>query len=234
MWVLFGLLPPVIVIGLIIAVIVTVVRTRSAGGMTFPSIMLGYVYAAIFVSVFLVAAGGALLLKAGLAEGVGRDFAYRTDVEKRFSPGNQPPVMVDPSDNAIRNDVATGITLAFVGSALFAIHGIAAIGLRRRRAPGLRQISRTYNLLGLAGSTIIFLAGSGASVYETLRRYVLDTGKFDPWNYPRPGGAIGVAIAFLPVACWFAWRVWQEFAEEVGGNKPDGTPTKHDVRAAVD
>jgi len=234
MWVLYGILPPVIVIGLIIAVIVTVVQGRSTGGMTFPGIMLGYVYAAMFVSVFLFAAGASLLLKVGLAEAAGRDFAYRTEVEERFYPDDRLATMVDPSDEAIPNDIATGITLVFVGSALFAIHGTAAAGLRRRRAPGLRQIARTYNLLGLAGSTILFLAGSGAAVYNTLRRYVLDPDKFDPWTYPRPGGAIGVAVIFLPVALWFAWRVWQEFAEEVGGADKSGTaPTKEDVGAAV-
>ncbi len=221
MWVLFGLLPPVIIIGIIIAAIVTVVRARSTGGITFPGIMLGYVYAAMFVSVFLFAAGGALLLKAGLAQVAGRDFAYNTN-EERFYPSGS--AVVDPSDQDIRNDVAIGITLVFVGAALFGIHGVASIGLRKRRVPGIRQISRTYNLLGLAGSTIVFLAGSGAAVYEVLRRYVVKSGNLDPWNFPRPGGAIGVAIVFLPLALWFAWRVWQEFAEEGGGSAPDETP----------
>lgn len=225
MWFLWGVLTPVIVIGLIIAAIVTVVRGRSTGGMTFPGIMLGYVYAAMFVSVFLFAAGASLLLKVGLAEAAGRDFAYNTVVTSY--------ARVDPSDEAIRNDIATGITLVFIGCALFAIHGTAATGLRRRRAPGLRQIARTYNLLGLAGSTIVFLAGSATAVYETLRRYVLNY-KFESWNYPRPGGAIGVAAIFLAVALWFAWRVWQEFAEEVRGADTPGTvPTNQDLGAAV-
>jgi len=231
MWVLYGLLPPVVVIGLIIAAIVTIVRARSTGGITFPGIMLGYVYAAMFVSLFLLAAGGALLLKAGLSEVAGRDFAYNTETENRYYPSGS--VRVDPSDQAIRNDVAIGITLAFVGSALFAIHGVAAVGMRRRRIPGVRQISRTYNLIGLAASTIAFLAGGGAAIYETLRRYILNADNFDPWNYPRPGGAIGVAVVFLPLALWFAWRVWQEFAEEGGGGGADKAPTQQDAPVAV-
>jgi hypothetical protein len=222
MWVLYGLLPPVIVIGLIIAAVVIVLRTRSAGGMTFPGVLLGYVHAALFISVFLFAAGGALLVKAGLAQAAGLDFAYNTE-EERYYPDNTGPTVIDPSDEEFRNNIAIGITLVFIGGALFAIHGVAAVALRRRDAPGQRLISRTFNVLGLAASTIAFLAGSGAAVYETLRRYVLETDAIEPWNYPRPGGALGVTIVFFPLALWFAWRVWQEFAAE--GNQTDASPT---------
>jgi hypothetical protein len=106
------------------------------------------------------------------------------------------------------------------------------MGLRRRRVPGIRQISRTYNLLGLAGSTIVFLGGSGSAVYESLRRFVLKSNNYDPWNYPRPGAPIAIAVVFLPLALWFAWRVWQEFGEEGDGSAPDGTP-KEDVAVAA-
>ncbi|HUS82325.1 MAG TPA: hypothetical protein VM013_03595 [Dehalococcoidia bacterium] len=213
MWVLYGLLPPVIVIGLIIAAVVFAVRARSTGGITFPGVLLAYVYAALFVSVFMVAAGGALLVKAGLAQAAGRDFAYNTG-EERYHRADDGSMLVDPSDEAIRNDVATGITLLFIAGTLFAIHGVAAMALRRRNAQGQRLISRSYNVLGLAAATIAFLGGGGAAVYETLRRYVLETDTFESWDYPRPGGAIGVAVVFLPLALWFAWRVWQEFAAE--------------------
>jgi len=222
MWVLYGLLPPVVVIGLIIAAVVIVLRTRSAGGITFPGVLLAYVYAALFVSVFLFAAGGGLLVKAGLAQAAGLDFAYNTE-EERYDPHSSGPTLVDPSDEQFQNNIAIGITLVFIGGALFAIHGIAAVALRRRDAPGQRLLSRTFNVLGLAASTIAFLAGSGAAVYETLRRYVLETDNVDPWNYPRPGGALGVTIVFFPLALWFAWRVWQEFAAE--GSQTDASPT---------
>jgi hypothetical protein len=204
-------------------------RTRSAGGITFPGVLLGYVHAALFVSVFLFAAGGALLVKAGLAQAAGLDFAYNTE-EERYDPYSSGPTLVDPSDEQFRNDVAVGITLVFIGGALFAIHGVAAVALRRRGAPGQRLISRIFNVLGLAASTIVFLAGSGAAVYETLRRYALETDNIDPWNYPRPGGAIGVTVVFFPLALWFAWRVWQEFVAE--GSEPDGAPTQETAGVA--
>jgi len=229
MWVLYGLLPPVIVIGLIIAAVVIALRARSTGGITFPGVLLGYVHAALFISVFLFAAGGALLVKAGLAQAAGLDFAYNTE-EERYYPDSTGPTVIDPSDEAFRNNVAIGITLVFIGGALFAIHGIAAVALRRRNAQGQRLVSRTYNVLGLAVSTIAFLAGAGAAVYETLRRYVLESDTVDPWNYPRPGGAIGVTVVFFPLALWFAWRVWQEFAAE--GSEPDGAPTQETTGVA--
>jgi len=216
MRVLFGVLIPLFVIAIVVAAIVVAIRFRAGENrVTFPGILLAYVYTAMFISIILVATAGALLLKPALGGIIGTDFSYNNEPEERYYPRGE-ETWVNPADDAIRNDVAGGVTLVFVGLALFAAHGVGAVALRRRHAPGERLISRAYNLLGLAAASISFLAGGGVAVNELLRRYALDTGEPHSWDWttPRPGGALATAIVFLPLALWFGWRVWQEFALE--------------------
>jgi hypothetical protein len=240
MWVL-GILLPVLLIGLIVAAVVAFMRSRAVegGGITFSAVLVGYVALAMLIAVFLVAAGGALLIKAGLSGAVGRDFSYDITLEPRYPPYEQPyspeptptaepgyqakpvyPVYpepeawVDPSDNALRNDIAAGVTLVFLGLALFAVHGTAAVVLRRRGAPGTHFVSRVYNLLGLAGASIAFLASGGTALHGVIRRYALETDKLSSWEMPHPGETLAFAVVFLPLSLWFGWRVWQEFARE--------------------
>ena len=198
MWVLYGILPPIFVIGIIVAAVVAVMRVRAGDGrgITFSGVLLAYVYAAMLISVFLTASGSALLIKSGLSEAVERDFSY--EVERYGDP--------------LRDDIAAGVTLVFVGLTLFAVHAVGGVLLRRRRAQGERFVSRAYNLLGLAGATLGFLIAAGTALYDTLRRYVLSTENLRSWEFPRPGEPIAVAVVFLPLVLWFGWRVWQEFA----------------------
>ena len=227
MWVL-GILLPVLVIGLIIAAAVAFMRSRAVegGGITFSAVLVGYVALAMLVSVFLLAAGGALLIKTAFSGAVGRDFSYDITLEPRYppyeepyfpesgKPAPEPESWVDPSDNARRDDIAAGVTLVFLGPTLFAVHGAAAVALRRRGAQGVHFVSRVYNLLGLAGASIAFLASGGAALHGVIRRYVLETENLDARELPHPGDPLALAVVFLPLALWFGWRVWQEFALE--------------------
>lgn len=235
MWVVYGLLPPLVFLALIVAAVIAIVRGRGPEGwnIQFSGVLSAYAALVMLVSVFLVAAGAGALLKAGLAQAFGRDFSYDTTpypqyreipVEPEATPSSsdatppepaqtgQPQRWVDPSDDAIRDDVATGITLAFVGAVLFAVHAVVAAALRRRRAQGERFIARAYNLLGLATATIGFLALAAMALNDIVRRYVLDGADLEPWQVRHPGEHLGFAIVFLPLALWFGWRVWQEFA----------------------
>ena len=212
-----GILVPLFVVGLIVTAAVAVMRARAGNGhgITFPVILLAYVSTAMFISIFLVAVGSALLIKPALGGIIGTDFSYNNEPGEQYMPSGG-KTWVNPSDDAIRNDIAVGVTLVFVGVTLFAIHGVAAAVLRRRQAQGEQLISRAYNLLGLAMASIGFLGGGGSAVHDVLRRYVLDTGGPHSWEWetPHPGGALATAIVFLPLALWFGWRVWQEFALE--------------------
>jgi hypothetical protein len=212
----------------IVAADVVIMRGRAAegGGITFSGVLVGYVALAMLVSVFLLAGGTALLIKTGFSAAVGRDFSYSTALEPRYSPyepfyppesgkaAPEPESWVDPSDNNRRDDIASGVTLVFQGSTLFAIHGVMAAVLRRRRAQGTHLATRAYNLLGLAAASVAFLALGGAALYGIVRRYALETQNLDAGELPHPGDPLAYAIVFLPLALWFGWRVWQEFALE--------------------
>lgn len=240
MWVLYGLLPPLVLLTLIVGAVIAIVRGRGAAGwnIQFSGVLAAYAALVMLVSVFLVAAGLGALFKAGLAEAIGRDFSYDTTPYPQYrdapvepapapadagegapaTPGGpaagEPERWVDPSENAIRDDVATGITLTFVGATLFAIHAAVSVALRRRGAQGERVIARAYNLLGLATATIGFLALAATALNDIVRRYVLEGGALEPWQVRHPGEHLGYAIVLLPVALWFGWRVWQEFTME--------------------
>jgi hypothetical protein len=220
-----GILVPLFVVGLIVTAVVVIMRARAGEGrgITFPVILLAYVSTAMFISIFLVAVGSALLIKPALGGIIGTDFSYNNEPQRRYSgESSLTETWVDPSDDAIRNDIASGVTLVFVGVALFALHGVAAAVLRRRQVQGERLISRAYNLLGLAMASIAFLGGGGSAVHDVLRRYLLDTGGPHSWEWqtPHPGGALAAAIVFLPLTLWFGWRVWQEFALEAPSEDP--------------
>jgi hypothetical protein len=230
-WAAFALLPPVIVIGLIVAGVVGILRWKGgAVNITFPGVLLAYTYVAIFVSVFLISGGGGVLIKAGLGA-ADKGFSYNTELEEDWARGSTR--LIDVADREMRDDLATGITLMCAGVILFAIHGTASVALRNRRAPGQRLISRSYNVLGLAVSTVIFLTSAATALHNALRRYLLDPDAIQSWDYPRPGAAIGFAVVFLPLVVWFAWRVWQEFASEGPAEEQPAATSPDDAAVAV-
>jgi hypothetical protein len=227
MWVFYGLLPTLIVFLVIGGGVVLIVRRGSEGwNIQFSSVLLGYVATAMLAGVFLVAAGAGLLLKAGFAQARDRDFSY--DVQPYpvyepypvYAPGqsvpskpnapDEPTRTVDPSDNAIRDDVATGISLAFVGTVLFAVHAFGAVVLRRRKAHGEQLISRAYNLVGLAVSTLGFLGTGAQALNDVVRRYVVGGDIVEAWQIRHPGEPLAIAVVLFPMILWFGWRVWQE------------------------
>ena len=218
MWVFFGLLPTLIVLFIIGGGIVLLLR-RGTDGWTvqFPGVLRAYVATAMLIGVFLTAAGLGLLLKAGMAQAGERDFSYNTQPQTIYQPsprGTTAGQTVDPSDNAIRDDLASGISLAFAGGVLFAVHGFGAVILRRRRAQGEEVITRSFNLIGLVVSTLGFLGTGAQALNDIMRRYVLGGTTVQPWDVRHPGGPLSVALVLLPLMLWFAWRLWQE----VGGD----------------
>ena len=220
MWILYGLLPSLLVLALIAGAVALVVRGRSDGwSIEFPTVMLACAALAMLAGVVLAASGGALLLKAGFAEASDRDFSYHAVPYENYYPyPGEPdpvgrPVMIDPSDAAIRDDVATGVSLAFAGTAVFAIGGFTYMLLRRGHPAGEQLIVRSYNLIGLAVASIAFLAAGAAALNDLMRRYVLEGATVDPWAIRHPGEPLAIALVMLPVALWFGFRVWQELGD---------------------
>jgi len=242
MWVFLGLLPTLIVLFIIGGGVVLLVRRGSEGwNIQFPSVLLGYVATAMLVGVFLVAAGAGLLLKAGLAQAGERDFSYDVQPYPVYEPfpakpnaPDQPTRTVDPSDNAIRDDVATGISLTFAGTVLFAVHAFGAVVLRRRKAQGAQLITRAYNLVGLAVATLGFMGTGAQALNDLVRRYVVGGDTVEAWQIRHPGEPLAIAIVLFPLMLWFGWRVWQEMG---GGSAreeaPDAVNAGHTVEGLI-
>lgn len=247
MWVFYGLLPTLIVLVIIAGGVALLVRRGAEGwSLQFPGVLLGYVATAMLVGVFLMTAGAGLLLKAGFARASERDFSYDVQQYPVYEPfpasGPAAPAQpnapartartVDPSDNAIRNDVATGISLGFAGGVLFAVHAFGAAVLRRRKAPGEQLITRTYNLVGLAVATLGFLGTGAQALNDVVRRYVVGGDTVQPWQIRHPGGPLAIAVVLLPLILWFGWRVWQEMgAGALREDAPDAVSAAHPVEA---
>jgi hypothetical protein len=256
MWVFYGLLPTLIVLFIIVGGVVLLVRRGSEGwSIQFPGVLLAYVATAMLVGVFLVAAGAGLLLKAGFAQAGDRDFSYDVqpypvyerypyEPEPATAPGesvpskpnapDEPARTVDPSDNAIRDDIATGISLTFAGAVLFAVHAFGAVVLRRRKAQGEQFITRAYNLVGLAVATLGFMGTGAQALNDVVRRYVVGGDTVEAWQIRHPGEPLAVAVVLFPLILWFGWRVWQEMG---GGasreHAPDAANAGHTVEGLI-
>ncbi len=242
MWVFYGLLPTLIVFLIIGGGVVLLVRRGSEGwNIRFPGVLLAYVATAMLVGVFLVAAGAGLLLKAGFAQAGDRDFSYDVQpypvyepyrmyepgqyepypvpapgqsVPSKPNPPDEPTRTVDPSDSAIRDDVATGISLTFAGAVLFAVHVFGAVVLRRRKAQGDQFISRAYNLVGLVVATLGFMGTGAQALNNVVRRYVVGGDTVEAWQIRHPGEPLAIAAVLFPLILWFGWRVWEEMGRD--------------------
>jgi hypothetical protein len=228
MWVFYALLPTLIVLTVIASGVALLVRRGSDGwSVQFSGVLLGYVAIAMLIGLFLIGAGGGLLLKTGFAQVGNRDFSYNVEPYLVYdSPTGPAPVnpatpnrptgrTVDPSDNAIRDDVATGVSLTFAGAVLFAVHAFGAVVLRRRNAQGEHLITRAYNLLGLGVATLGFLGTGAQALNDVVRRYVVGGDTVQTWQIRHPGEPLAIAIVLFPLIVWFGWRVWQEMGGSV-------------------
>ena len=134
---------------------------------------------------------------------------------------NEQTRLIDPSDSAIRDDVAAGISLAFAGAVLFAVHAFGSLVLRRREAQGARLITRAYNLVGLVVATLGFMGTGAQALNDVVRRYIVGGDTVQPWQIRHPGEPLAIAIVLFPLILWFGWRVWQEMG---GGVVSDHAP----------
>jgi len=229
MWIFYGVLPTVIVLALVAGAIALIMRGRGADGwnIQFQSVLLGYCAVAMLVGVFMAAAGGAFLLKAGFAEWFGRDFSYNAVPYQQWRPDpvtgepERVPELVDPSDAQIRDDIASGISLVFAGGVVFAIHAFGAAVIRRGQPAGELLITRAYNTIGLAVASIVFLGAGATALNDLVRRYVVGGETVNEWEIRHPGEPLSVALMMIPLVIWFALRVWQEMSE--GGAPKTGT-----------
>src|SRR5205807_1947440 len=110
MWIVFGVLAPLLILGLVAAGIVGLLRGR----LTFATVVHAYTVVVLGVCVILALNGGALLLKATFGEVISRDFSYQAaNYSPRPAPGATAASQRAPSE--ARADTATGVTLLAIG-----------------------------------------------------------------------------------------------------------------------
>lgn len=217
----FGFLAPMLVLlllGLIAAAIVGLMRGR----LTFATIVHAYTAVVLGACIVLALAGGALLLKSLFSAAFGLDFSYQTVDYPRGTP---PPGVVEPklpsaaerAASEAGDDLTGGITLLVLGGGLGALHAFGKLLAARRDTSYARVVAGGFDVAMLVIGTVVGLVSSAMLLNDLLRRYVVTSAASAPYTMPRPGGALGFALMFVPLWVYFARRVWRTLA---GGTAP--------------
>ncbi len=211
---LFGIFLPIAIVGLAAAAVATSIimlrRRERPERIPFSGILFGYAGLMVLIGIFLATAGIALVGKAAFAI-VDQDFSYDRD-RNGFSDYStqESPKTDDEIEDDMREDVIVGVVLLFVGGVMVAPHAFGTALLRRRRAQGERPVARGISLIGLATSTIGFLAAGGTALALVLQRFADDSA--EGWRDHHPGEPLALALLLAPLAAWFAYRLWSEYA----------------------
>ena len=210
---LFGILLPILLIAAFASAAIAAIallRRRSTGEtVNFSGIVVGYASIMMIVGVFMIASGCGLMLKASIAEVASLDFSYDPINDPDF--GETSPT---PNDQGADrdNDVIAAAVITLIGAGLFAPHMAGRTLLLRRGAQSTAPITRSYNLIALAVATIGFLAAAGTALGIVLQKLSDDT---TGWQDQHPGEPLAFAIVLLPIAIWFAARLWQQVAADL-------------------
>jgi hypothetical protein len=211
---LFGIFLPILIVSAVAAAVATAIimlrRRERPERIPFSGILFGYAGLMVLIGIFLLVAGAALGGKAAFAI-VDKDFSYDRD-RSGFSDFGTPesPKTDDEIEDDMREDVIYGVVLAFIGGVMIGPHAFGTMLLRRRRAAGERPVARGIGLIGLATSTIGFLAAGGTALALMLERFAEEDA--EGWRNHHPGEPLALALLMAPLAVWFAYRIWAEYA----------------------
>lgn len=197
----------------LIALVVTGIVAYHRGYLTFPTIVHTYTALILAVCIVLALAGGALLIKSIASSVIARDFSYQSaDFPQVIPQGKIEPLEPTAAERArtqAGDDLTAGITLLIIGIGLGVAHAFGnAVAARRDPIYGA-VVERGFAVILLAVGTVTGLASSAILLNDLLRRYVVTTAAAAPYNQPRPGGALGFALLFVPLWIYFARRVWR-------------------------
>lgn len=210
---IFGFLFPILLL-LLLVLLGAGVYGFTRGRLSLATIV--HVYAAVVLGICLVLAlsGVALTVKSLSGSLAGLDFSYQTTdyPPAEPPPGVNVPRMPAASERAAgqaRDDLASGIALIVIGSALGALHAAARSVAARRDVTNAGAVARGFEVAMLLVSAAIGLASSALLLNALVRRYLVTGAPADPFSAPRPGGPLGFALAFAPLWIIFARRVWR-------------------------
>lgn len=230
---IFSILFPILVLVLLV-LLAAGVYGLMRGRLTLGSVVHAYSAVVLGVCLILALSGVALIVKSVSGSIIGLDFSYQT-VEYPMSeppPGVPRPTMPPAMERAksqARDDLASGISLIVIGGAIGAIHALARTVAARRDTVYAGAIARGFNVAMLLVGAAVGLASSAFLLNTLLRRYIVTGASPDPYSAPRPGGALGFALAFLPLWVIFARRVWRLLTAGSVSTTQDPTPSESDV-----
>lgn len=213
MGLVFGILTPILLL-LLIVLLAGGVYGLMRGRLTLASIVHAYCAVVLGICLVLALAGAALIVKSIAAASIGLDFSYQTaDYPRPKGPvGTVEPAGPTANDRATaqaRDDLASGIALLVIGGGLGTLHAFARAVAARRDGVYATAISRGFDVALLLVGAAVGLASSAFLLDAILRLYLFAGPPTDPYNAPHPGGALGFAVAFLPLWLVFARRVWR-------------------------
>lgn len=209
----FGILFPILVLVLLV-LLAAGVYGLLRGRLTLGSVVHAYSAVVLGVCLVLALSGVGLMVKSVSGSLFGLDFSYQTEdypVPEPPVAGRKPamPSAMERATGQARDDLASGISLIVIGGAIGAIHALARAVAARRDTVYAGAIARGFNVAMLLVSAAVGLTSSAFLLNALLRRYVVTGASPDPYSAPRPGGALGFALAFLPLWVFFAGRVWR-------------------------
>ncbi len=216
---IFGLVGAVAALLLLALVVAGIVAFRR-GHLTFPTVVHTYTAFVLAICVVLTLSGGALLVKSLASAAIARDFSYQTvDYPEAFPVGVTKPAGPTAAERAATqagDDLTAGITLLVIGIGLGIAHAFGNAIAARRDTETATVVERGFAVAMLAVGTVVGLASLAMLLNDLLRRYVVTTAAPDAYSQPRPGGALGYALLFIPLWIYFARRVWRMLAPRAG------------------
>lgn len=205
---------------LLVGAIVLITRSRGADAFNFAIAVL--LSAALLAS----AVGAAQVLAPVLSAAFGRDFTY--DTTSRIGPPTAPASdgsavpavpLTSQAEDQYRNDLANGVAILVVGLLLLGALAAGRHYLQKHR-PESSLFQRTCLLLILVSTSLVAPISLAIALTQLLRRYVLLP--VGPTATPaHPGSALATAIIFVPMWCWFLFRVLRENDERPAEAVPD-------------
>jgi hypothetical protein len=203
--VLFGLLIPLAVLGILALAAVLFFQRGTSGLDASPrSLLRLYLYLGSLVSIVVLVIGLTQALT-GVLGTIAPEFTYGQipqavpmGPDGTVPPGRLPPP--DQYDRRSRESLLQGITGAVAGGLFWAVHWY---GRRSLEAPAERTsfLRRGYYLLGTAVFGIASIVLVPTAVYNALRWFLIPVAQFEY----RPGAGETLAAAAVVAAFWLAF-----------------------------
>lgn len=219
---LFSLIP-VVIVGIIIALIVYAVK-RKQGIQTEVSftprfILKIYVYFMILASIITFVGGASFLFNGFFANQFGQEFSYQPQYVN--APVKAIPVDVNgnPKDiqpqyeipvHAAETDIIRGITMVLFATLIGLIHVFVARTVEPFKERQASVLYRLYVVLGLSIFTIGSIVSIPVGIYKTLSYNLIEQpANLDPYQRLIPGESLSSAIVYLPFWLYFIWTLYK-------------------------